>query len=1260
MSSTDPRLVALSTEKRQLVECWLADFDQSWHEGLLWERVKKLPPAGNPLRLAALAEMVKIDIERHWQAGKRVSLEQYLRRYPELGTPQAVSLHLVQAELEARQHMGEMVPLADLLRRFPGREGELRSMLGEVVGGADTRSPGLSTPALASEQPAKAGTSPSELPEQFGRYRILKKLGQGGMGAVYLAHDTQLDRQVALKVPNFGPEAGPEALARFHREAKSAATLHHPNLCPVYDVGEHQGVHFLTMAFIEGKQLSEYIKDGKGLAPRQAATLVRTLALALMEAHAKGVIHRDLKPSNVMMNQRKEPVIMDFGLARRAGGQDARITKMGAVMGTPAYMAPEQVQGDVEAMGPSCDIYSLGVILYELLTGKLPFEGPALAVLAQILTAEAKPPSKHKPDLDAALEAICMKSLAKKTEERYGSMADLAAALTKYLRPGQPSAAATAPGLVPPKTAAAGQQTTASKSPPLPTAKGPPAREKIARKPAPRQAAGGSRGWLIFVLVGLVGVLALSVLLLSGVIFRVQTKMGVVVLIIKEPGAQVYVDGELKITVTSPTEKEPIKIEVSEGEHEMKVVKGGLETWTRRFTLRPGTPEEIRVELRPDPTIAAKDKKKRPDKDGKDQNGWVKLFNGKDLTGWHVESGDAQHWSVEDGAMVARCPDLGKRNYVLSDKDYSDFTVRLEVMADPGGAGGVVLRGLEGETIVAGAKLIDHPVIKFADHDRRPQYWPGTTHFMKDDKQFTKPSVDLKFQPGVWHTAEVTIRGDRCTAIVDGKAIVDLRADPNYGGPFVPGLKRSKGRIGFQAHTGTMRYRRVEIKELPPSADQDFVSLFNGVDLTGWVNVNTDPGTFFARDGKIVTTGKPYGFLRTEKQFENFELELDWMHVEKEKLANSGLFIWCDPQPAAGKPFPRTFEVQVLVNLELRDPKTNAVTATSHGDIFSAYGARCTPDRPHPLGWERCLPSEHRAKGGGEWNHYKVVARDGTIKLHVNGKGVSGVHDCTPRKGHIALQSEGSECHFKNIRIKELPPSVDQGFVPLFNGKDLTGWKTHPNNSGKWRVEGGILIGSGDKVSHLFSERGDFESFHFRIEVNINDGGNSGQYFRASFGPGFPRGYEAQINATHRDPIKTGSLYPSFDPTLSPAEKEKLVVRQILVPPDTWFTQEVIALGNRIVIRVNGQTTVDFVDRKNTYARGHLALQMHDPQTMVRFRKVEVRELKAGDPLPVADARPSRRSHGLGRAVPLVRQELDHPRRDVVHRPGNRQPAFLH
>jgi hypothetical protein len=185
----------------------------------------------------------------------------------------------------------------------------------------------------------------------------------------------------------------------------------------------------------------------------------------------------------------------------------------------------------------------------------------------------------------------------------------------------------------------------------------------------------------------------------------------------------------------------------------------------------------------------------------------------------------------------------------------------------------------------------------------------------------------------------------------------------------------------------------------------------------------------------------------------------------------------------------------------------------------------------------------------------------------------------------------------------------DKGFVQLFNGKDLTGWKVFPSGTGNWKDDEKekAIVGSG-KASHLFSERGDYQNFVYRMEAKINDKGNSGEYFRTKFEGGFPSGYEAQINSTHRDPVKTGSLYPA---KLNKADRDKIIVKDILVKPGEWFTQEVTAIGNHIVIKVNGKTTVDYKDPNNTYTKGHFAIQQHDPGSSVMVRKIEVKELPA-------------------------------------------------
>jgi hypothetical protein len=265
-----------------------------------------------------------------------------------------------------------------------------------------------------------------------------------------------------------------------------------------------------------------------------------------------------------------------------------------------------------------------------------------------------------------------------------------------------------------------------------------------------------------------------------------------------------------------------------------------------------------------------------------------------------------------------------------------------------------------------------------------------------------------------------------------------------------------------------------------PAGEAGFTPLFNGRDLSGWVPVNVAPTTFTVRDNTIISTGVPTGVMRTDKQYENYVLELEWMHVKPG--GNAGLFVWSDPVTSVGVPFTRAIEIQILDGPDTED-------YTCNGDVFSIHGAKMKPDRPHPHGWERCLPSEKRSKPAGQWNHYRVECNDGSIKLAVNGKVVSGATQAHPRKGYICLESEGGECHFRNIRIKELPSTnpkpdevapLDEGFKSIYTGLDLTGWKADAGQKDHWKAKDWTLVHDGKAAASekpLWTEKeyGDFE-----------------------------------------------------------------------------------------------------------------------------------------------------------------------------------------
>jgi hypothetical protein len=257
------------------------------------------------------------------------------------------------------------------------------------------------------------------------------------MATVYLAHDTDLGRDVALKVPRFGEGEDAGLAQRFLREARITANLRHPLLCPVYDVGRIDGIDYLTMPVVRGEPLSVRLHRDGPLPQATAARLAAAIARAVAVAHRAGVIHRDLKPGNIMMNEEGEPVVMDFGLARRHVADDPRVTTSGVILGTPAYLPPEQIGGDPDAVGPASDVYSLGIIFYEMLAGRLPFEGSSHEILKQTLTLPPDPPSRYRSDLAPSLEAICLTAIAKAPGARFASMVDFAQALEGYLRGGR-------------------------------------------------------------------------------------------------------------------------------------------------------------------------------------------------------------------------------------------------------------------------------------------------------------------------------------------------------------------------------------------------------------------------------------------------------------------------------------------------------------------------------------------------------------------------------------------------------------------------------------------------------------------------------------------------------------------------------------------------------------------------------------------------------------------------------------------------------
>jgi serine/threonine protein kinase len=405
-----------------------------------------------------LLSRLRADQSERWQRGEHVSVEEYLAEYPELASDADALLDLIHSEMLHRLETGDRPSLEEYLQRFPQHADAMRRSL-ELLQMAHTQmwSDSVHPHSTASSPTANPAMAPTKPPPVLPGFELYEKLGEGGMGVVYRARDLRLDQPRAIKViRGRGSFAGEEAHDRFQREAKAVARLDHPGVVRIYTLGEYDDLLYICMEYLDGGSLQKHLRQGP-LAIRVAADLVCQLTLAVQHAHDNRVLHRDLKPANVLLQKKAEarpreaadgpasdasfhqlpaelvPKIADFGLAKLLDTDD-ELTQTGVVMGTAPYMAPEQAEGRASDVGPRTDVYALGAILYECLTGRPPFKGINRSeTLERVRTRPPTSLRRLRSEVPAELEAICLKCLEKQPGRRYGTAGELAADLQAWL-----------------------------------------------------------------------------------------------------------------------------------------------------------------------------------------------------------------------------------------------------------------------------------------------------------------------------------------------------------------------------------------------------------------------------------------------------------------------------------------------------------------------------------------------------------------------------------------------------------------------------------------------------------------------------------------------------------------------------------------------------------------------------------------------------------------------------------------------------------
>jgi serine/threonine protein kinase len=991
----------------------------------------------------------------------------------------------------------------------------------------------------------------------LGSYLLVEKIGEGGMGAVYKAEHRRMKRTVAIKMLPPAMMKSASAAARFQREVEAAAKLRHTNIVAADDADEANGIHFLVMEYVDGSDLSALVKRTGPLPLARAVNYVLQAARGLEFAHKKGVVHRDIKPANLLLDNEETVKILDMGLARIQGDSagQAELTGSGAVMGTVDYMAPEQALG-IKHADARADIYSLGITLWYLLTGKCAYDGETM--MAKLLAHRDAPiPSLRgaMPAVPAAVDAVFRKMVAKKLKDRYQSMTEVISDL-ESCRSGSFSAASAAvcpetsqsQSLSTPKARDALSATSKSTTQPRPatatraTAEatmgsgdalqatdpetralaGSTAGRPLSAGPAPRKLKSKRKSrpaWWHDRRVQIGGGAAAVLILLAVTVVSLRTQHATLTVELDQPDATVQVlDTEGKVEVS---QKEGVGLD-----------DPVFEKWMEDVAAMPAE-EQVKA-------VARKLQERNPRFDGKVtgadmrrppviENGVVTEF-GFDTD--HIT--DISPVRALSKLRALNCSSVGRAGDIVDLKPLQGMSLTLLLFKDTQVSDLSPLKGMPLTTLYCPLTMVS---------DLSPLESCRTLQELNVKTTKVTPAAVAALQgalPGCkieWDRPDADLMGffngviasqRKCGGAIRRVATLLDNCVHNDGAD-VAALKEA---IRAAGETVLPAQRELEATTIPEQ----------GLDLRRLVTATRN---WIDAEDKLMQTVLPDAIRLLQEAPSSRKERVDTIAALRRKAA----------------------DVEYAANLTL---------AESENAFFKDNRLPVPPQVTSDLAQARAATD---AAGG-------------------LGLAVSQSRPAT---------AAGADAAVPAALMGGIADALAQRFLPLFNSRDTTGWRTHSKEPGRWRVENGILISPVKEAGSLYTERDDFTNFHLRVEARIDDKGDSGIWFRSPFDPKWPAGsssrpstFEAQINSTGERAIRTGSLLV--------AGRVEQPVRDTSIRPDQWFILEVIAEDNQVVIKVDGTRTARYTDAQRRFPKGCIILQKADQSTTVEFRRVEILE----------------------------------------------------